>query len=296
MVERKEPWSMCRLGIGGRWLYVLAALGAVSVQLAASTVCAHIVRTRDGSEYEGKVELEVLRLKSDGGEIEVPRSALREVRRASDGALEVELTDASLMVGSPPSDAALRVEVGLVVRVVPFSEILLIRFAPPPADAELQEALRAEDFVAVDLVTSEMGKIEMPCPMRLALDLPKRLPTAKRGTASWRSGALKPFVCDSAVSVPQVIAEIREPKRGAGRLRLEFFVLVLPPQDKLSRLAVEILLDGEIVARGGEVGSTEEGRSTPVAVSIDLPAADFERWRAGVEKAELKLTLTAVDD
>lgn len=285
---------MYRLSRTSRWLHLPCALAVVSIAFATSTVCADIIRARDGSEYEGEVALEVLRLESNGGEIEVPRSALREMR-AKDRAFEVELTDGSIVIGSP-SDAALRVKVGLVVRVVPFSDVLLIRFAPPPPGDELQEALRAEDFVAVDLATPEMGKVEMPCPMRLALNLPTSLPSAIHTTATWRSAAPKPFVCDGVVSIPQVVVQFRGPKRGVARLRFEFFVLVLPPQDKHSRLGVEILLDGETVARGGEARSTEEGRSTSVRVSVDLPAADFERWQAGVEEAVLKLTVSAVDD
>jgi hypothetical protein len=57
------------------------------------------------------------------------------------------------------------------------------------------------------------------------------------------------------------LVEFRAPKRGVARLRFEFFVLVLPPQDKHSRLGVEILLDGKTVARGGEARSTEKGEN-----------------------------------
>lgn len=62
-------------------------------------------------------------------------------------------------------------------------------------------------------------------------------------------------------------------------------------------LSTEVLLDGEIIVRGGRAQlSTEEGRTTPVRISLDLTPADYERWRAGVKEAVLKLTLTAVDD
>jgi hypothetical protein len=94
-----------------------------------------------------------------------------------------------------------------------------------------------------------------------------------------------------------VISEVRPPKKGLARLQLDFFVLVLPPQDKLSRLSMEVLLDDEIVARGGKAKlSTEEGRTTPVRIVLDLTPADYERWHAGVEEAILKLTVSAVDD
>lgn len=187
-----------------------------------------------------------------------------------------------------------------------------------PPEEELRQALKAGEFARADLATPEMGTLETPCPMRVELRLPVRVPQAAtesalwaekmRGElrlpvrvpppdADWRSGRLAPFLCDGAVSVSQVSLEARAPRKGAAQLRMKFVVLVRPPQDKLSHLSVEVLLDGETVAKGGKAQtSTEEGRATQVPVVLELSRADYERWRDGVRDAVLRLTLAAVDN
>lgn len=268
-----------------RWvLLVLLTLGG------ASGVHGDSVRTVSGSQYDGVVRLDALHLSSHDGRVEIPRSAIQEIRTIDDG-LQVVLSDGTTVVGHP-DNPTLEVEVGLIVRTIPFDEVELIRFDPAPPEAGIEEALKTGDFLPGALVTPEMGNIQTSCPMKLLLTLPAQLPTT-----AWRSNELRPFVCDGVVSVPQVISEVRPPRRGLAEVQLDFFVLVLPPQDKLSRLSMEVLLDDEIVARGGKAKlSTEEGRTTPVRIALDLNPADYERWRAGVERAVLKLTVSAVDD
>jgi hypothetical protein len=268
-----------------RWfLLVLLTLGG------ASGVHGDTVWTRSGAEYDGVVRIEVLDLTSTDGKVRVPRSAIREICFSDDG-LQVVLLDDTVVVGRP-DNPSLEVEVGLIVRSIPFDEVERIRFAPAAPEAGIEEALKTGDFLPAALATPEMGNIQTSCPMKLLLTLPAQLLTT-----AWRSNELRPFVCDGVVSVPQVISEVRPPKKGLARLQLDFFVLVLPPQDKLSRLSMEVLLDDEIVARGGKAKlSTEEGRTTPVRIVLDLTPADYERWHAGVEEAILKLTVSAVDD
>jgi hypothetical protein len=257
---------------------------------AESSVHADTVLTRDGSQYEGAVRLEALRVAGIQGEVEVPHSAIREIR-GTDTGVEVVLTDGTSVIGVP-AEPDLRIEVGLIVRMIPFAEIELVSFGPGSPEEQIRKAMRNGEFAPARLASPEMGVLETACPLRLAMSLPTRVPNT-----TWRTNELRPFVCDEVVSIPAVIASMREPRRGVARLLLDFHVLVQPPQDKLSRLGVELLLDGESVAKGGKARvSTEEGRTTTVRITLDIQASDYERWRAGVEKAILKLTLAAVDD
>lgn len=182
----------------------------------------------------------MLDLTTADGKVKVPRSAIREIRAEGDR-LQVVLLDDTAVLGRP-DNPSLEVEVGLIVRTISFDEVESIRFDPAPPEAGIEEALKAGDFVPAALATPEMGNIQTSCPMRLLLTLPTRLPTA-----AWRSNQLRPFVCDGAVSIPQVISEARPPKKGMARLQLDFFVLVLPPQDKLSRLRRNTVARGRAV-------------------------------------------------
>ena len=262
----------------------------LALAIGSHAVMGDTVRTRGGAVYEGDLQLDALQLKSVDGEIEVPWSAVRSVR-AADGGLTVLLSDDKTVTGFPV-EPDLRIKVGVIVRRIPFIDVVSIERSPRSPEEQIRQALKAGEFGRADLATPEMGTFETSCPMRLELTLP-----SQPVDTIWRSTKLQPFVCDGAVSIPVISFEPRPPRRGVAHLRIEFFVKVGPPRDKRSHLEAELLLDGEVAATGGTGRvSSEEDRSTRASIMLDLSPVLYEKWKGGVEDAKLRLVLTAVDD
>lgn len=268
-----------------------SVLTALSLSIVAfEPMAADTVRTRQGAEYVGEVRMELLRLAAVDGELEIPLASIRSIR-SSDRGLEVVLADGTTVAGTP-AEPSVKLAMGLTVRSIPYHEVEIIEIDAMPPDEQIRRALAAGEFAPTALAEPEMGSFETACPMRLELLLPLRPPAN-----AWRSVALRSFQCDGAVSVPALALEVRAPKRGAAKLRVELVVLVRPPQDKRTDLAVELLFDGEPIGEGGRAGlSTEEGRTTPARFEIALPPGAYERWRAGLEEASMRLVVASRDD
>ena len=241
---------------------------------------ADVIRTVAGQEIAGELTAELLRVKTDSGEVEIPKSALLQVRRQGER-LEFLLSDNSKVLGSLLEES-LRVKVGLLFQVIPADQLDLLMLMPPgfPLGALESAYLPAQLYKGHNVMEF--------CPIRLELDVSQAL----RGKEGGRSalGKTRYFSCDSlSITSFELSHDLR---RDLARIDFQGALTVLESFDKWARVTVELLAGEHRLAQGQDAPiDAEERKTTAFSIRLNMPRAKFDAALASAEPLHARVTV-----
>lgn len=253
---------------------VLLVLASSSASFGA------VLRTTAGVEYSGELATDVLRIRTGTEEIEIPKTAILQAKRADKG-FEFLLADGSKLLGVI-SEESVRLKVGLVVQVVPTGEIEVLMLTPPgfPLGCLESAYYPADKYRGRDPVVG--------CPIRFQFDVTSALRAKER--APWPVPKPRYFTCDSL----SIAAMDMTVDRGKKIVEVDFegVISVLESFDKWASVTIELSAAGKGFAKGqkGKIDA-EERKNTRFRLPLQVPLHEFDAAVASGEPIVARVTV-----